>query len=382
MSLYETSMIRISRDISDMFRRFWGRYERHISSSALVIGFIIDYLTLTRIDRFFDNIVLLSYLLIALIAIVFINFFYSDIRTQIAPDGTIRLRMLGWINTVAPIIMQFAFGGLFSGFVVFYSRSATLAMSWPFLFLLIGLLIGNEFFQRRYQRFTFQMGILYFALFSYFIFTVPIIVGAINTGVFILSGIISIISISIVLYILSYIVSFRVRWGVHPIFVIIFGIYIVINVLYFLNIIPPIPLSLQDARIAHSVERTGATYRIIAEPLAWYDYILPKRDVHLTGSLDQLYAYSSVFAPTEFQTDISHVWQYYNEQNDQWETRSRIPFSVIGGRDEGYRGYTFITNVHEGLWRVNITTDDNRLIGRMVFDVLHKGETTTTVIIK
>jgi hypothetical protein len=47
-----------------------------------------------------------------------------------------------------------------------------------------------------------------------------------------------------------------------------------------------------------------------------------------------------------------------------WIPHITIPFSVSGGREEGYRGYTYITARTPGEYRCNIETDDGVLIGR------------------
>ena len=44
-----------------------------------------------------------------------------------------------------PMAIQFLFGGLFSAYAVFYSRSASLTSTALFFVVLVGLLIGNEF---------------------------------------------------------------------------------------------------------------------------------------------------------------------------------------------------------------------------------------------
>jgi len=108
-------------------KSFFVKYERHISTGAFAAGFIIDNLTLTRIDLLLDNLILFSYLVVAGSVIVFLNFYERGVFTGFVG------RFFAPARLVAPIAMQFAFGGLFSGFFIFYSRSASLSASWPFL---------------------------------------------------------------------------------------------------------------------------------------------------------------------------------------------------------------------------------------------------------
>ena len=69
---------------------------------------------------------------------------------------------------------QFALGGLWSAFLVFYTRGAVLAASWPFLLVLAAIFIGNELFKKYHSQLVFTAVLYFFALFSYAIVTVPI----------------------------------------------------------------------------------------------------------------------------------------------------------------------------------------------------------------
>lgn len=342
-------------------KQWYEIYERHITTGAFILGFIIDNFTLTRIDLLYNNLILLSYLAVASLGIVGYNIYTSNIRGA---------RFLAPIARFLPLFVQFAFGGLFSGFTIFYTRSASLAASWPFLLLLLSLLLGNELFRKYYLRFSFQVSILFFALFSYLIFYVPIIVDDIGPGVFMVSGIVSILLLLIFLRLLGKIMPKRIEESKATLTLSVTGIFLAINVLYFTNIIPPIPLSLKDAGIYHNIERIGAeTYKLTSEEAHWYNRILPTHTVHVLPG-ETLYMFSSVFAPTDLDTHIFHVWQYYNEQEDKWVVANRIGFPIIGGRDGGYRGYTLKANIFPGLWRVDVVTEYDQLLGREEFRVV------------
>lgn len=153
-------------------------HERHVSSFALVAGFIFDNLTVQRIDLPFDHIIIISYLVISGGSIALLNYY-----KEYPPKKDFSIG----VENFLPTLIQFAFGGLFSVFFVFYVRSATLSSSWPFLVMLLILLIGNEFFRNYYQRLTFQVAVYYIAIFSFSILIVPVLLKKINTGVFLLS---------------------------------------------------------------------------------------------------------------------------------------------------------------------------------------------------
>lgn len=342
------------------YKEFFKRNEKYISGGALLTGFIVDNFTLTRIDLWFDNLILFTYLTVALLAIVAINFY---------EEGILRGAFFEKVRFLSPLAMQFAFGGLFSGFVIFYSRSATLSASWLFILVLIGLLVGNEFFKSRYSRFTFRMSIFFTALFSFMIFYVPVAVGSMGASIFILSGAISIALMWTLIYMLKLVIPARInksktvlKWSIGSIFVLI-------NIFYFTNIIPPIPLSLKEANAYHFVERTATgNYLATAEIKKWYDFLIPNETIHIFSG-EPIYVFSAVFAPTKLNTQIFHKWQYYDVNINKWIVRSNLGFEIQGGRDGGYRGYTMKTSLDEGLWRVDVVTKRGQLLGRVKFKV-------------
>jgi hypothetical protein len=327
---------------------------------AVLFGFVIDSLTLRRIDLWAEHIVVLSYLGIAAVAIIVMHLYN---------EGRLHARIFDHADWWVPLVMQFAFGGLFSAFLLFYGRSGSIASNWPALLILLGLLVGNEFFRRRYQRLMFNVSVWYTAVLAYCIFAVPVVVSQIGGWVFILSGLCSVLIAYSFIYLLSVLSPVMIRELRRTFMVLIGGILLSTSLLYFSHAIPPIPMSLQTAEIAHNVNRTASgDYQIALEERVWYDSIIPGETIHTLPG-DPVYLFSSVFAPTGFDTNIAHRWQY--RQGGEWETASRISFPVIGGRTNGYRGYSRKTNVQPGKWRVLVETGSGRRLGKESFWVEH-----------
>jgi len=343
-----------------MFKSFYKKYEHHLSVGAFLLGFTIDNFTLTRIDLWLDNIILGTYIFLAALGII---------AFQIADSKQIK----GWFSKkviiLFPLLIQFAFGGLFSGYFIFYSKSASLATSWLFIVFIVMLLIGNEFFKKRYVRLEFQVSIFFITLFSFAIFYVPILFKTMGAWVFIVSGIVSLFIIRIFIRILARVIPNRIRESKRVLTASIFSIYIVFNVLYFTNIIPPIPLSLKAANAYYLVERNMGEYIASTEQLKWYQVYKKYRTTLYTEAASDVYFFSSVFAPTDLNTKIFHKWQYFDEAMDEWVETDRLPYKIVGGRDGGYRGYSVKTNVRLGLLRVDIITERDQIIGRYKFKV-------------
>lgn len=339
-------------------KRFFKKYERHISSVSLIVGFIIDNLTLRRIDLFFDNLVLVSYLVIITVGIVL----YNSNR-----EGILRGKNTNQLAIFLPVVMQFAFGGLFSGSIVFYSRSASFFASWPFLLVLVGILISGEMIKGFYKKITYQMTIFFLGLFSYLIFYVPIITNRLNKWMFFLSGVCTVIIFYLLLRFLKKIAPTLIGLNYKKIILGACSVFAIVNIFYFTNILPPIPLSLKEGGVFHSVTKTATGYELVGEKKGVLDWFKIYESIHLVQG-EPVFVFSSVFAPTDLDTDIVHEWQYLN-QNNKWETTSRITFPIFGGANEGYRGYSIKYSTFPGKWRVNVTNSRGQIIGRIKFEI-------------
>jgi hypothetical protein len=340
---------------------FYEKYERHLSSLALVAGFIFDNLTLQRIDLLFENVSILSYLVFSGGSIVLLNYY-----KEFPPLRKMTLK----IQSFLPFLIQFAFGGLFSAFFIFYTRSAALSSSWPFMLVLLFLLIGNEFFKEYYQKIAFQTSIYFVAVFSFFIFFVPVILKTMGALVFVLSGIVSVFVIYLFTRLLSKVVPRSYLESKMALRNSLLSIFVVINILYFTNLIPPIPLALKSSGVYYAVERVAESYQVIGEEKAWYEslpFFSSKKISWRSGM--PLYVFSSVFAPTNLNTKIIHDWQYRDQAAGKWVSTSKITFPIRGGRGGGYRGFSTKSSLFIGEWRVDVKTGRGQVIGRVRFDI-------------
>jgi len=338
------------------------KYEQYISPLALISGFVVDNLTLRRIDLWAENLVIILYLIIAGASILILNINARNIEQS---NG-----LVAKIADFLPFVLQFVFGGLFSVFVVFYIRSASLLVSWPFLIFLIFFLIGNEAFREKYLRLIFQLCIYFIAVFSYSIFVVPIILKKIDERVFFLSGLVSLALIALFIFVIYKIMPEKFKQARNIIFLCIGGIYLVFNIFYFTNIIPPIPLALKESGIYHSVVWDGKNYIVQFEPAPWYRFFDDfNRTFHWQRG-SAVYSFSAIFSPTNLNIEIFHRWLYFDAGKGEWVERDKIGYDIIGGRDGGYRGYTLKYNVAPGKWRVDVVTSRDQLLGRNTFSVV------------
>jgi MFS family permease len=348
------------------FKQFYKKYEHRLSSLAFLVGFILDNILLKRVDHWITNTAFSAYILIAAISIIVINGHQAGRFKGPGIQG-----LIGWL----PPLIQFLFGGLMSGFIVFYSRSASLVENWPFIVFLVTLVIGNEIFRRRYSRLTFQLAIFFVTSFSYFIFLVPVIMGGMGARIFIISGIVSFLVFGIMLGIMRWIAPIQFRQNRLILFLTIVAIYALFNFAYFADIIPPVPLSLKELGVYHVVSPTiSGNYLVSFEPSKWYP-IKEVSNVYHRKGIEGVYVFSSVFAPTKLTAPIVHRWLYFDPKKNDWVDSFTLRFPITGGRDNGYRGYSTKSNITPGKWRVDVLTGRGQLIGRITFDVIQSTST-------
>jgi hypothetical protein len=338
------------------------RNERWISSLSLIGGFVFDIFALKRIDLFWENLWVGAHLGVATLGIILINL-NENKRDKLSPKA---YRIIHFWLIIA---IQFSFGGLLSTFLVFYFRSGTLSASWPFLLILAIVFVFNELLKHHYTRLVFQTSVLFVSIYSFAIFIVPVILHQIGPGTFILSGIFSLIILMFFVFCLKYLSREKFQESKNWLFLSIFCITALINVLYFTNLIPPIPLSLKDAGVYHSIVRnSNGNYTAIGEPQTFWDFFKSYELFHEVKG-QPIYIFSSIFSPANLNTQVVHEWQYYDEATKKWITTNQEKLSIIGGRDGGFRTYSIKTANVSGLWRVDVQTLQGQLIGRIKFEV-------------
>lgn len=328
---------------------------------VLAVGFIIDTLTLGQVDRVFDNVVIVTHLLIVGISIALLFSMNSRLGRALRITNK---------DSIITAIMIFSFGGLFSGFTVFYAKSGSLISSWPFILVLVVLMLGTEVKKKHFQKMILQITLFYVALFSYLIFSLPVIVRKMGPGIYMLSGVISLFLIFLYLFILSKINRASLVENKKKIVVRILSVFVLFNFMYFANIIPPIPLSLKFRAVYHDFYRIQAVeyYGYYEEPPPFEFWRKRSRVFHRTGN-EPVYVYTEVYAPVNLGVDVFHVWEYFDSKKTRWVETSRIKIPVTGGRADGYRGFSNKSNVWPGSWRVKVTTSRGQTVGEIRFKI-------------
>ena len=355
-------------------KSFVDRNQRFVPVFSFFAGFAWDSATVNRIDQLADNIFLALYLVLLAVLIILV---------QYEQNGRLSAPWLARYAQWYPAAIQFLFGGLFSVYVLFYFRSASFTRSAVFLIILVLIFIANEFLEKKLNNTYLTFGLYFFASFSFFIFFIPVITGIMNTVIFILGSILGIAVPGGVIWFLhkraffaSQKIFYRHLW-------LLAAVWMTLLSFYWLNLIPPVPLAMKFSGIYHHASRNQQTdtYTLKYQKPAWYKFFTSDDKRFYYQPSDTVFCFTSVFAPASLTKKIAHKWQYYSEQREEWLVTDRSVYQLSGGRDGGYRGYTFKKNMQEGEWRIDIVTDEDLILGRLKMRVIASEDSTREFII-
>jgi hypothetical protein len=327
-------------------------------------GVTYDTVTLTRIDRLQDNLLLLIYLLLLGVLIILTG----RLGIETPPSGE-RLsglspfkRWVLWSRPYYPMASQFLLGGLFSAYAVFYSRSATLSSTAVFFGVLVLVLVGNEFLRDRLSNLRLLISLYALVCFGFFTFFLPVMTGHMNVLIFLSGAALSAAATFRVVQLIYRSNPDRSRREAFGVTVPAFALIGLLVGFYFLNWIPPVPLSMKFGGIYHEVKKSDDRFELSFER-KWYQ--VWKRSDTTFPAHEPIYCFTAVFAPVALDTTVFHHWYFRPQRNKPFIHADRIPVKISGGREGGYRAYTFKQQLDAGEWRVDLEAEDGRIIGRV-----------------
>lgn len=341
---------------------WWYRLiKRHWLTFAFLGGFITDLLLLDRIDDTFDNTVLFLYVLLATISLIL---FYVGVAERASPW------LIKIINRFAPLIMQYTFGGLLSGMLIFYGRSGDLLASAPFLGLIILVIVANEVVTKRSDRLLYNVSVYFIGVFSYCVLIVPVWLGVTGTFIFYASGLLAVAITMFVVKLLKWVIPNFLTMQKRLLIFSVGCLYALFNGFYFFNFIPPIPLSLMDLDIYQSVVRDEVTknYTITKVVIPWYKNLPGLKPDYSPLPGQGAACFAKVFAPAKIKAKIVHRWEYLDSAGN-WQEHYRLAYDIAGDSSNGYRGFSAIQNIRNGEWRCSIENERGQVLGRKAFRV-------------
>lgn len=338
-------------------KAFYKRYE-HLFMPALILwGFIYHYITFKIIPIREVLYLVFGYLVLATATILFVNFYDAGKITQ----------KLRYVRLFIPLLLQFSLGSIIGGVFIFYWFSGSIFVSWPFIAIVLIFIISIEAFKHHLEKPIIQLSIYYFGAYLLLAVALPYFFKSLSPWIFIAAGAISWLLVLFLTWLLAK-HSQEIKKRKAKILISSIAIFAVMAFFYFDNLIPPVPLSIRDAGVYHNVSRDGANYAVEAEPQSFWQKFTFTPTIHLAPGEDA-FVFTSIYTPVDLQTKIVHDWQHYDTAQRKWITMSKLSFSIIGGRQDGYRGYSYKTNMQAGAWRVFVETPRGQVLGRYQFNV-------------
>ncbi|HEY0010720.1 MAG TPA: DUF2914 domain-containing protein [Candidatus Paceibacterota bacterium] len=340
---------------------FIERHEHRLSTLVFITGFVTDLLTLTLLDLRQINLVFLAYLGIAALLTICTHTFRQYVHEPAS-----------WLRSIAvcaPLGAAFTIGSILSGCLILFTRSSALSVSWPFLLLLGMIFLGNELFRSYRSHLVFQGILFFFALYAYLIFAMPLYTHVLAPWVFLWSTTLAVLFFALFMCVLALFSRQQFSSTLWQVIGGAAGIVAVVVGLYYSGLVPPIPLTLMESGVYHSITRTPDGYVVTHEGAGRWSRFLERTVHHVPGT--PLYAYGAVFAPAAFSENVIHRWERYDPARGAWVTESVVAFTLSGGRKQGYRGYSEKSDPKPGTWRVSIETLDGQVIGRLRFEVVN-----------
>jgi hypothetical protein len=343
-------------------RAYYDRNEHKIAIAAFIGGFVVDILTVERIDSWFTIGQQVLYLTVITLALM--QMFLEQAGPAPVPEGMLVIRR--WYHRYRSAILHFFLGTLLNLYAIFFFKSSSLLVSFSFLGVLVLVLIANETPRLKALGLPFKFALLSLCFLSFFALIVPTVIGSLGTAVFLTSILLGCLPLAGLAWWAMSRSPELLPKARRQILVPLGLVLIAYLVSYLYKVTPPVPLSIPFMGIYHFVERTEEGYRLSHERPMWRFW--HNGDQHFYAQPgDRVYVFFRIFSPSRFSDQVVVRWYLKKEVTDRWQLQDQIPIKIVGGREQGFRGYGFKTNYQAGYWRVRVETTDGREIGRIHF---------------
>jgi hypothetical protein len=360
----------------DRFKLYYERNERRIAVVAFVAGFLFDILTFGRVDSWLA--IGQQILYVAVITTALTQMFLEQARPPLELEKMFAVKR--WYYQGRTAIVHFLFGSLLNLYTIYFFKSSSLLVSFSFLAFLVLVLVANETRRFKSLGLPFKFALLGLCVLSFFAHVVPIFVGSIGVAVFLFSMLVGALPLGALgwgIRVLAPELFQRARRQILvPAGVVLLGFL----TLYLVKVIPPVPLSIPFIGVYHAVERTDEGYRLSHERPLWRIWHNGDQDFRAQPG-DRVYVFFRIFSPTRFSDQVLMRW-YRKDAPRRWSLTDSIPINIVGGRDQGFRGYGVKSNHQPGEWRVQVETADGREIGRVYFRLEAAPETPRSFVVE
>ncbi len=342
---------------------YYERNEHAFDIAAFVGGFLFDIAMLDRIDSWLTIGQQAAYLV--LIAVILLQMFFAEGNPP--PELGAMSTIKRWYYEYRTALVHFLLGTLLNLYTLFFFKSSSLFVSFAFMIVLVLLLVANDSKRLKALGLSFKFALFSLCLLSFCASIVPVLVGSIGLFVFLLSMLVGCLPLAVINRRIRIHAPERTQQTRQQILV-PFGLVLIgFLSLYLFRLIPPVPLSIPFIGVYHNVERSEDTFRLSHERPFWRFWNNgDQKFVAQPG--DKVYVYFRIFSPTRFSDQVLMRW-YWKDNKGSWKLQDSIPIRILGGRQQGFRGYGMKSNYQPGDWKLQVETTDEREIGRVYFDV-------------
>ncbi len=343
----------------------YRKHETRFEVLFFIGGFTFDAFLVQDVDDLFSLVQQFVYLLI--ISFLIHHEILFRLHKWRPSEGFVE-RVWGYRN----LLLHFLLGTLLNIYSLFYIKSSSFISSIVFLILMVGFIIANELPIVKKSKVSFKVGLFAICLFSYLSILFPLILGFIGWTPFGLA----IASTLAIFYLQVRFLKNKLQDD-HTLFkaILLPGVSVlcVFAVFYTLGWIPPVPLSVKYQGIYHLVEKNNGQYLLSTEK-TWWKFWQSGDQEFKARPQDKIYYYTQIYSPARFSDQIYIQWFLKNPQKG-WQKTDRIRLDILGGRKEGFRGFTVKSNYQVGEWRVQVETEMGHEIARMNFEVIADTDT-------
>jgi hypothetical protein len=345
--------------------RAFKENERAVAAAFFAAGFVFDMLTAGRIDSWATIGQQAVYL--AVIMAVLLQMFREQGLPAPEPAGMTRLRR--WTYEYRGAAVHFLLGALLNLYAIFFFKSSSLAVSFGFLGILVALLLANE--SRRFKALglPIKFALLALCFLCFFATLLPVLAGSIGLAMFLASMLAGSLPLAGAAWRIRRSAPERFALARRQILVPAGCVLVAFLGFYLFRLIPPVPLSIPFIGVYHSAERTAEGYRLTHER-EWWRFWHNGDQAFLAQPGDKIYVFFRIFSPSRFADQVQVRWFWRAGGGiGGWALQDAIPIAIVGGREQGFRGYGFKSNYQPGEWKVQVETTDGREIGRIYFDL-------------
>jgi hypothetical protein len=282
-------------------------------------------------------------------------------------------------------VMHFFLGTLLNAFMVFYFRASSGVFAAIFIGLLAIIIVANELPRFRAKGPIVRVALLSFCVTSYLAYLLPVLWGVLRPWQYYVA-----VGAGAVFTVLLWRVFTRFTkdpaWTLRRAVLPGLAVQASLFLLYLLDAVPPVPLSLKSIAMYNYVEvergEKARHYHLHYVMPQWWRFWEPVPSELLLAEGEKAWCFVRIFAPAKFQDQVSFAWEL-DDPKKGWTTWGKpFPTALGGGNEEGYRTFAFTTPKGPGRYRVRVLTADAREIGRKTFTVVSLADPTSRVLVE